>query len=182
MTALAWYCRAGDHDRCPLPPPSPELHASCVCRCHHPKEPEVPEPVICPICHRSCAAAAGLASHMRAMHRDEWRRQLEAEAAQPSATRPSVPPPSPSSNGVRWEDPPVPTNGRNATHRIVEAVVPELKRNEGRWARLLDFKGPTSASGHATGLKKAFPDIEIIGRKVGSGSAIFARYVEPSEA
>lgn len=43
MTALAFYCRAGLHDRCPLPPPSPGSHCSCVCECHHPKEQTMPK-------------------------------------------------------------------------------------------------------------------------------------------
>lgn len=58
-------------------------------------------------------------------------------------------------------------------------VVAELKRNPGRWARLRWYKAPSSASGQVAMVRKLFPDLEIVGRKLAAGgSAIFARYVE----
>lgn len=90
------------------------------------------------------------------------------------------PPPSGSSNGIRWEVPP----GRGGANRKVERfrpLIPELKRRPGEWARLFDYDKPTGAASAATKLRQAFPDFEIVGRRVEGGSAIFARFVEAED-
>lgn len=135
--------------------------------------------LICPLCHRTIANNAGMTAHMRAMHCEEWRREQEAAASRVAGgvrVQPATPPPSPDGNDIRWEDPPG-RGGTNPADRL-RPFVPDLKRNPGKWARCIEYKGPTSAGSYAGKLKKAFPDLQIVGRRVDSGSAVFARYVE----
>lgn len=140
--------------------------------------------VICPVCHRTCGSGTGLSSHMRSMHREEWRRQQEQqiEPATPfRGARPAVPPPSPpSSNGIRWEEPPTRRAGTGG--RLIDTLTPvvvELRRNPGKWARIREFGAKGSASASRKPIAAAFPDLELRAAATSTGSAIWARYVEP---
>lgn len=77
-----------------------------------------------------------------------------------------------------WEDP----NIGNATHGEVAKLLPELRRNPGKWARLLIYKSATGAGTSATKLKERFTDIEFTTRRLPeSGSAVYARFVEAED-
>lgn len=140
--------------------------------------------VICPVCQRTCGSGTGLSSHMRSMHRAEWERENEAamERATPSrGARPAVPPPlpPPPANGIRWEEPPASRVGKTAKVLAeVRALVIELKRNPGKWARIKDYASASGAGSIRTKLVAAFPDVEFVARKLDDGSAIWARFVE----
>lgn len=145
------------------------------------------ESVICPHCRRTCGSGPGLASHVRSMHPTEWRREQEARAtpsrgARPLASVPSVPPPSPSSNGngsIVWEEPPP---MRRARARIFELeltpLIVELKRHPGDWGRIKEYPNSKAASAGASAARKLFPDVEFVARGLKAGSAIWARFVE----
>ena len=142
--------------------------------------------VQCDVCRRMIGSAPGLVSHMKAMHPNEWRIQQEATLSRAlpfRGARPVVPPPpAPAPNGVtvRWEDPPA--RGRAA--RVVEELTPivrELRRNPGTWARIREFGAKGSASSSRKPIAAAFPDLELRASATASGSAIWARFVEPED-
>lgn len=122
----------------------------------------------CQHCDKMCGGPQGLSAHVRSMHPEVLRdREAPPEPATPAA-RPG---------GLVWEEPP--PRGRTATVvPAILALVPELRANPGRWARLYTFKGATSAGG----LKKKLidrddvADIEFSANKTGTGSALFGRY------
>lgn len=141
----------------------------------------VVESVECPYCARRCGSGPGLASHIRSMHPEH------ARAADPLPARPAVPPPArpadqtpPRSDddGLVWEEPPA---YRKSFGDIFGPKVVALKRRPGEWARVHEYPKPSSAQGSTAKLRKLFPDIQWRAAKHGSGSAIWARYVEPEE-
>lgn len=137
--------------------------------------------VRCPECQRTIGSPTGLASHMRSMHPDEHARQVAEARARTGLS--SVPPPDPArpnTTELIWEEPPATRAGPQARFDTLTAALPELKRNAGKWARLFNYDRPTSASQGCTALRKQFPDLEIIGRKLNeTSSAIYARYPNP---
>lgn len=128
--------------------------------------------VPCPHCEVTCAGPQGLASHIRSMHRD----------ATTAATAPKPPtggeaPPEPAAGQLVWEDPP--KRGRPATTiPAVLKLIPTLRSNPGRWARLHTFKGATSAGTLRKRITELpdVADIEFSSHKVGTGSALYGRY------
>lgn len=129
----------------------------------------MPEFEKCAHCPRQIKPGAAMAAHVRASH--------------PHAVGTQSPPPSPEPRDqLRWEDPPPERKGRGfAIHAAYAAAVVELKRSPGRWARIRSFKTATGAGGSMARLKRDFPDIEFVGRRVEDGeilSAIWARFVE----
>lgn len=91
------------------------------------------------------------------------------------------PPAAPPQHGLVWEDPP-PRGGGNTQVFVIVALVPELRRNPGKWARLYTWKNLTGANSMQTKLR-ALPelsDCEFIGRsnKAAGTSALYGRYLE----
>lgn len=132
------------------------------------KEP-MPDLVKCEYCPRSIKPGAAMEAHVRASHPHMVGDQTS-------------PPPSPPTNGVRWEDPP--ETARDRGGRIIERLrplFPELRRNPGRWARVLDYPRKQSAWSTRTVLlkSKSWPkDIELRAHRTeGDAGALFARYV-----
>lgn len=134
--------------------------------------------VPCPHCERSCGGPAGLAAHIRSMHPEvirEREKQLERDLheALPETGGGAA------SNGIVWEDPPC---SRSGVVEIIVALVPELRRNPGRWARLHVWPNKTGANTNQSKLRRdeRVVDIEFVARsdaKAGS-SALYGRYVE----
>lgn len=128
--------------------------------------------VICKHCDRQIGSPAGLTAHIKSMH-PGVRAPLSPEH------RGSLPPPSPSSGEMAWEDPPPKYLGK-AAQAVLAAVAlfPQLRRNPGRWARICEFKTQSTAFGQVKKLRESHPDIEFEARGRETGSAIWARYVE----
>ena len=120
--------------------------------------------VRCPHCEKMCGGPQGLAAHIRSMHPGATAGGHEA-------------PPETARNGLVWEEPP--TRGRTATTiPAVLALIPELRRNPNRWARLYTFKGATSAGSLKKKLNELddLTDIEFSANRTGTGSALYGRY------
>lgn len=139
--------------------------------------------VICDVCKRGIGSATGLVAHMKSMHPNEWRIQQETRAlphrgARPPASIPSVPPPSPpSSNGVRWEEPPL-RDARARTVREFQPLAVELRRHPGQWARFKDWTSKSGAHAGMKALRDDFPDMEFRASQIDGGSALWARFPE----
>ena len=130
--------------------------------------------VICKFCDRRCGNNAGLAAHVRAMHPEEWEREIaEAEAR----SNGEAPPAPPTSNGLVWEDPPARSKKQGAIDAIV-ALIPELRRNPNKWARLYTWRNKTSAATIATTLRKMedLADIEFRSSVADGTGALHGRY------
>lgn len=128
--------------------------------------------VTCPHCNRTCAGPQGLASHIRSMHPDVAR----AAGATAGATgAPPDAPGAPPAHGLVWEEPPSPR--RSSQYTEVLALIPELRRNPGRWARLYTWSNKTGANGLQQRLRKdaTVADCEFIGRITATGSALYGR-------
>ena len=98
-----------------------------------------------------------------------------------SATRapakPVKPPPVASSNGLVWEDPP--SARRSSQFAEILDLIPQLRRNPGKWARLYTWRNKSGANGVQTRLRKMpeLADCEFVARTVdGTKSALYGRY------
>lgn len=130
--------------------------------------------VECMHCGRTIGNLAGLSAHMRSMHPDKVGNPT-------NATAPAAHEAPPESNGLVWEDPPPPRTGKHS--RVIASLTPliiELKRNPGKWARLLTLPAKSSANSTMSRFKKTgvFSDIEFTARVHGTGSALYGRYIE----
>lgn len=119
--------------------------------------------VECPHCDRLCGGPQGLAAHIRSMH--------------PAALAAHEAPPAAPATGLVWEDPPV-ANGRTPVEKLIEPLIPELRRNPGKWARLRDFPIKSSAASAKGRLAKMphLADIQFAARITPTGSALYGRY------
>lgn len=130
------------------------------------------QPIDCPHCDKTCAGGAGLAAHIRAQHPDA------ANAADPPRANGHKP-------GVElvWEDPPL-RGGRQGVEQKYGALIPELRRAGGRWARLEVFEKPHSSNGAKTKCQaiEEWADIEFVTRTTETGSALYARFKGDDDA
>lgn len=128
--------------------------------------------VRCPHCDRSCAGPAGLASHIRSMHLDEYAQAVAQRDEAPPATQPPA-------NGFVWEEPPEVSTRRNKWLPLIGAALPELRRNPKKWARLYTWRDRKSAQAAKTSLAKRpeVTDIEFAARVLpDETSALYGRY------
>lgn len=133
--------------------------------------------VICKFCDRRCGNSAGLAAHVKSMHPDEWAAEVAAAEARDHGEAPPV---TPVSNGLVWEEPP--PKRRDSAYTAIVALVPELRRNPGRWARLYTWSTSSGANSAQAKLRKDenLTDIEFVARSTKSDarstSALYGRY------
>jgi hypothetical protein len=116
--------------------------------------------VECPECGREIAEAQ-LANHVRSMHR--------VVALLPASSPPAVA----HAGELVFEDPPI---GRAKLEVKIAPVLEKLKGHPGRWARIQDYAGKTSAATQVGKVRKAFPEFEFrAARLAAGGSALYAR-------
>ena len=128
-----------------------------------------------------CGGPAGLASHVRSMHRNEF--DEEVAAAEARNGREVPPAAQPAANGLVWEDP-APRGKRNQAIETITALIPELRRNPNKWARLYTWPNHSSAGSTRSILTKmpGLDDIEFAGRVTGRSngtggtSALYGRF------
>jgi hypothetical protein len=78
---------------------------------------------------------------------------------------------------LEWEEPPKRDRKRSTVAKL-QPLVLELKRNPGKWARLIRYKSPISASTCAQNFRKHYPDIEFTARRHDNGSDLYGRFME----
>lgn len=127
--------------------------------------------VPCPHCDRTCAGPQGLSAHIRSMHPDKVGKSGH-EAPEPGNA-------ATNGNGLVWEEPPK-RGRRSEIVPAIVALIPELRRNPAKWARLYTWKGKSSAQGAKKVLaaREDLEDIEFSANVIDGGSALYGRYVE----
>lgn len=126
--------------------------------------------VECLHCRRNIAQAQ-LGRHMRAMH---------PETLNQTGNGATAPPPVPrliDDDGIVWEEPPTHTRGLAAQ---LEPIVVKLRRQPGRWARVRECDGRTSANTQVKKARELFGDCEFRAGPHGDGSALWGRAVDPA--
>jgi hypothetical protein len=103
--------------------------------------------------------------------------EYEEDLAQASGNGHEAPPATPIANGLVWEEPPPRSKRQGAIEAIVQ-LIPELRRNPKRWARLYTWRNKTSASTIASALRKMeeLGDIEFRATVVDGTGALYGRY------
>jgi hypothetical protein len=123
--------------------------------------------VRCPHCQKVIASPAMLEAHIRDKH-----------PAEVPAVKVDEAPPAASTNGLVWEEPPIARTKTAAEIAAITELVPELRRNPKRWARLYTWKTKQRASTIKTHLNvEALADIEFTARSMPDGtSALYGRF------
>ena len=91
------------------------------------------------------------------------------------------PPATPTVNGLVWEDPP-PRGRANSTLATIITLIPELRRNPGKWARLYTWSNASGANSAQGKLRKNedVSDIEFVARSTKTStkatSTLYGRY------